>query len=139
VGGGTRRGVNRSTLKSRERRLWRPDHDKMAVDAIRVANAHVAPHGKNTKRFEQAADIFYQHPQAVEFSIHSTAFSDRWSMLKKAFAFKNAANKSATGTEPSWTPAEMVLVDAVPKAQAHADLEKASRDEVTKKEKRLVA
>ncbi|OSX71142.1 hypothetical protein BU14_0587s0003 [Porphyra umbilicalis] len=111
----------------------------MAVDAIRAAKAHVAPHGKNTKRFEQAADIFNKHRQAVDFQINSKALSDRWSTLKKAFAVKNAADESATGTEPSWTPTEMVLIDAVPEAQAHADLEKASRDEVTKKEERLVA
>jgi len=138
-GGGDETRGNRSTLKSKARRLWRPEHDKMAVDAIRAAKAHVAPHGKKTKRFEQAADIFNQHPQAVDFSINSKALSDRWSTLKKAFAVKNAADESATGTEPSWTPAEMVLIDAVPEAQAHADLEKASRDEVTKKEERLVA
>ena len=130
---------NRSTLKSKARRLWRPKHDKMAVGAIRAAKAHVAPHGKKIKRFEQAADIVNQHPQAVDSSINSMALSDRCSTLKKAFAVKNAADESATGTEPSWTPAEMVLIDAVPEAQAHADLEKASRDEVTKKEEHLVA
>jgi len=138
-GGGDETRGNRSNLKSKARCLWRPEHDKMAVDAIRAAKAHVAPHGKNTKRFEQAADIFNEHRQAVDFPINSKALSDRWSTLKKAFAVKNAADESATGTEPSWTPTEMVLIDAVPEAQAHADLEKASRDEVTKKEERLVA
>jgi len=92
---------NRSTLKCKARRLWSPEHEKMAVDAIRAAKAHVTPHGKKTKRFEQAADIFNQHPQAVDFSIKSKALSDRWSTLKKAFAVKNAADESATGTEPS--------------------------------------
>jgi len=138
-GGGDETRGNRSTLKSKARRLWRPEHDKMAVDAIRADKAHVAPHGKKTKRFEQAAEIFNQHPQAVDFSMNSKALSDRWSTLKKAFAVKNAAYESATGTEPSWTPAEMVLIDAVPEAQAHADLERAIIKEFTKKEERLVA
>ena len=115
-GGGDETRGNRSTLKSKARRLWKPEHDKMAVDAIRAAKVHVAPNGKKTKRFEQAAEMFNQHPQAVDFSINSKTLSDRWSTLKKAFAVKNAADESATGTEPSWTLAEMVLIDAVSEA-----------------------
>jgi len=111
----------------------------MADNAIRAAKAHVALQRQRTKTFEKAADIFNQHPQAAGFTINSRALSDRWSTAEKGFMDKNAADESATRTEPSWTASEMALMDAVPESQAHVDLEKASSDQATKKEERFVS
>jgi len=137
-GGGHETRGNQWTLKSKGWRLWRQEHDKMADNAIRAAKAHVALQGQKTKRFEKAADMFNQNPQATGSTINSKALSDRWSTVEKGFIAKNAADESATGTEPSWTAAEMVLIDVVPESQAHVDLEKASSDQA-KKEERLVS
>jgi len=67
-------GPTGSTLKVPVRRKWREEHDKLALDAIRGAKAHSAAHGQKLKRFEEAADVFNQHPQAI-FDVNAKALS----------------------------------------------------------------
>jgi len=67
-------GPTGSTLRVPVRRKWREEHDKMALDAIRGAKAHTAAHGQKLKRFEEAADVFNQHPRAI-FDVNAKALS----------------------------------------------------------------
>jgi len=53
--------------------------------------------------------------------------------LRKSFVAKDTADLSTTGTEKTWSPAERILMEAVPEAKAHEERYKEAKDESSKK------
>ena len=65
-----------------KRRSWTDSYDVKLINAARAANAHVAPRGKISEWFENAATIFNSQPQAP-FTVTGNVMQDRFNSKRK--------------------------------------------------------
>lgn len=122
----------------KQRCRWLEPHDMMAVHAVRAANAHVTPRGTNTKRFEEAADIFNGHPQAP-FRVDGKAVHDRFDLITERFLKKDKEEAARTGVEAKETELESIMQDMTEAAEDHQRREESARKDKKDKLGRLDA
>ena len=103
---------NFSTKGKRVRRRWGQAVDIVAVHAARAADAHVAPRGQLTERFERAAKIFNAHPQTL-YTVDAKMLKDHFHALKNRYLAKDKRNASQTGVEEHDTELDLLLRDVV--------------------------
>jgi len=123
-----------------ERRSWTDSHDVKLINAARAANAHVAPRGKISERFENAATIFNSQPQAP-FTVTGKVMQDRFNTLRKQYTTQDNADAKKTGheKEDGDTELQVLLQDVMPKSVEIKEREKVERNEASEKDEKLVA
>jgi len=124
-------GTSYSTKGKQKRRRWADTHDIRVFHATRATNAHVAPRGKITERYEKAAEILNEHPQAP-FIVTGKVLRDRLSYLKDRYLKKDKKEADSAGVEEVVTQLDTLLCDFVPAAvdyekKAAHDIEEATR------------
>jgi len=98
-----------------KRRFSEEADDVRAVHAFRSVKSHLAPRGKRTKRFDEAASILNAHPQAP-FSVNGKTLHDRFQLVKRKFEVKDKKDESRLGVEETVTERDRILVDVVDEA-----------------------
>ena len=123
-----------------KRRSWTDSHDDKIFNAARAANAHVAPSGKISERFENAATIFNSQPQAP-FTVTGKVMQDRFNTLRKQYRTQDNADAKKTGheKEDGDTELQVLLQDVMPKSVEIKERKKVERNEASEKEEKLVA
>ena len=129
---------NFSTKGKRVRRRWGQAIDIVAVHAARAADAHVAPRGQLTERFERAAKIFNAHPQTL-YTVDAKMLKDHFHALKNRYLAKDKRNASQTGVEEHDTELNLLLRDVVAAAVDHEQRVAHEREEADRREAQLVA
>ena len=123
-----------------KRRSWTDSHDVKLINVARAANAHVAPCGKISERFESAATIFNSQPQ-TPFTFTGKVMQDRFNTLRKQYTTQDNADAEKTGHEKGDgdTELQVLLQDVMSKLVEIKESEKVERDEASEKEEKLVA
>jgi len=131
-------GTDSSAKGKQRRRRWTNTHDLRVVHATRAANAHVAPRGKIMERYEKAAAIFNDHPQAP-FVVTGKVLRDRFNFLKDRYLSQDKKDAESTGVEQEVTELDNLLCDVVPAAVDYEMKVSKDREEATRLEEKLVS
>jgi len=131
-------GTSYSTKGKQKRRRCADTHDILVFHATRATNAHVAPRGKIMERYEEAAAIFNDHPQAP-FIVTGKVPRDRFNSLKGQYLSKDETDANSTGVEEVVTELDTLLCDIVPVAVDYEKKAAHDSEEVTRFEENLVA
>ena len=128
-----------SAAKGKQRRRRGKDtHDLRVVRGTRAANDYVAPRGKIMERYEKAAVIFNDHPQA-RFVVTVKVLREGFKRLKYRYLSQEKKDAESTGFEQEVTELNTLLCDVVPAAVDYEKMVSKDRKEATRLEEQQVA
>lgn len=99
--------------------------------------AHVAPWGKTTELFTQAANAF-NGQRGSPFQTDAKALQDRFHLLVSKFEREVHKRADATGVDEELSPRDVLLQNAADVIQGHREKAEKERKERTAAEERLV-
>lgn len=131
----TENGTWASSVSTGKRREWTMDQHLLALKAITTVPAHVAPRGHGVKRFEEAASVFNQRPQAA-FQMSGKILRDHYINISAQFVADNKREERRTGHEVVLSEREKLLADIVEAGNALRAQEDAAKCEGTEEKQK---
>jgi len=131
-------GTDSAAKGKQRRRRGRDTHDLRVVRGTRAANDYVAPRGKIMERYEKAAAIFNDHPQARSV-VTVKVLRDGLKLLKDRYLSQEKKDAECTGFEQEVTKLDTLLCDVMPAAVDYEKKVSKDREEATRLEEKLVA